>query len=302
MKKIAITTTSFGKYSKETLALLDKGKFEIVFNPHGRKLSKDEVVEVCQGAVGIIAGTETLDGAVLEKLIALKVISRCGVGLENVDLKVAQKLGIKVFNTPDGPTLAVAELTIGLILDLLRKVGQMERTIRAGGWNKLMGNALYGKKVGVIGFGRIGRKVALLLKAFGCEVFYADPKVEDSVLGFKRMNLIDLLKSADIVTLHVSGSDRIIGESEFAFMKRGSWLVNVSRGETIDEGALLRKLTDSSLGGAALDVFQKEPYIGPLTKLENVILTPHIGSYALESRIEMENQSVRNLIEGLNNV
>ncbi len=301
MQKITITTTSFGKFSKETLALLDKDEYEVVLNPYGRKLNRDEIVELCRNATGIIAGNENLDGWVLEQLNGLKVISRCRTGMDNVDLKGAQRLGIKVFNTPDGPTLAVAELTLGLILNLLRKISQMDRSIRAGKWDKLMGNALYGKKVGIIGFGRIGRKVAVLLKAFGCEVFYADPCVDEGTLGFKRMALTDLLKTADIVTLHVSGKEKIIGEKELSLMKKGAKLINVSRGEIIDEEALLKKLSDYSLSGAALDVFEKEPYDGPLCRLENVILTPHIGSYALESRIEMENQSVRNLLEGLNN-
>lgn len=301
MQKIAITTTSFGKYSKETLALFDKSKFEVTLNPYGRKLNKDEIIEICRNAEGIIAGTENLDGSVLEQLNGLKVISRCGTGLDNVDLKAAQRLKIKVFNTPDGPTLAVAELTLALMLDLLRKVSRMDRSVRAGKWDKLMGNTLYAKKVGIIGFGRIGRKVAVLLKALGCEVFYADPYVDDGILGLRRMALTDLLMAADIVTLHVSGKEKIIGEKELALMKKGAWLINISRGEIIDEDALLKKLTDSSLSGAALDVFQREPYDGPLCRLENVILTPHIGSYALESRIEMENQSVCNLLEGLNN-
>lgn len=299
MSRIAITTTSFAEYDKRPLSLLKESGFEITINPHGRKLKKSEIIELCKGAVGIIAGTESLDAEVLEKLQSLKVISRCGTGMDNVDLAVTERLGIKVFNTPDAPTLAVAELTVGLILNLLRKVTQMGTAIRNGKWGKLMGNLLSEKKIGLIGFGRIGRKVAELLRVFDCEIAYSDPFVEDELMGLKRLMLEELLKWADIISIHVSIKDRILGEKELRFMKNGAWLLNVARGGIVDENALYRALKEGNLSGAALDVFEQEPYEGPLKELENVILTPHIGSYAKESRIKMELQAVKNLLEGL---
>lgn len=310
MKKIVITTTSFGEYNKMPLILLKERGVEIKFNPYSRKLEKNEVVELCKNSIGIIAGTEALDADTLEYLAksavlqpSLKVISRCGTGLDNIDLDAAKRLGIKVFNTPDAPTGAVAELTVGLILNLLRKVNQMDTGIRNGKWEKLMGNLLYGKMVGIVGFGRIGRKVTELLGSFGCEIRYYDIRTEDEELRTEwkglRTEFEELLKTCDILSLHVSSGKQIIGENEIRMMKKGAWLVNVSRGAVVNEEALYQALKANYLSGVALDVFEQEPYTGPLKELDNVILTPHIGSYAKESRVRMEIQAVENLLRGL---
>ncbi len=309
--KIAITTSLFGKDNVKPVDILKNNGFEVILNPYGRTLKGNEIIELCEGATGIIAGTEILDVDTLECLTktypqssvlspqSLKVISRCGAGLDNVDVNVANRLGIKVFNTPDAPTLAVAELTVGLILDLLRKVSWMDREFRGGKWQKRMGNLLCGKKVGIKGFGRIGKKVAELLKPFGCEIAYADPFVEDGLLGLCRLSLEDLLKRADIVTIHVGVHERLIGEKELQLMKKGAWLINTSRGGVVDEAILYEYLKNGYLSGAALDVFEEEPYAGPLKELNNVILTPHIGSYAKEARVRMEMEAVENLLRGL---
>jgi D-3-phosphoglycerate dehydrogenase len=214
-----------------------------------------------------------------------------------------RKLGMKLFNTPDAPTLAVAELTIGLILSLLRNIPRLDEEIHHGTWKKRMGNLLNQKQVGVIGFGRIGRKVADLLVPFACRIVYHDISKDLSAdPPYVEPNALDeLLKTSDVVTLHASTAAGrfLIGEEELRTMKKGAWLVNTSRGEAVDEEALCRALEEGRLSGAALDVFQKEPYDGPLKNLPNVILTPHVGSYAKESRIEMETQAVRNLLAGL---
>jgi D-3-phosphoglycerate dehydrogenase len=301
--KIAITTTSFAKFDNQPLQLLKDSGFEILLNPYGRKLDGGEVVELAEDSIGIIAGTEPMDRTVLRKLPLLKVISRCGVGMDNVDLEAASQLNIKVFNTPFGPTLAVAELTIGLILDLLRKATLMDREMRAGVWKKRMGNLLNGKRVGIIGFGRIGQKTGELLGVFGCEIGYYDSVriegLED--LRIKRLEMDELLRESDIVIVHVSGKYEkpLLGAKEIDMMKNGAWLVNVARGGVVNEEALFNALKDERLAGAALDVFEKEPYDGRLNKLDNVILTPHIGSYAKEARVEMEIQAAKNLIKGL---
>ncbi len=302
MPKIAITTTTFGEYDNKPVEMCRKKGFDVVLNPFGRKVRPEELVELTKDAVGLIAGTEPITGDSLSKLPSLKVISRCGTGLDNVDLAAAKKLGIKVFNTPDAPTLAVAELTVGLIFSLLRKIDRMDIAVRAGKWEKLMGNLVSGKKAGLIGFGRIGRKVAGLLKPLGCEIAYADPLVEAGQGGFKRLSLQELLSWADIVSIHVSASETIIRENEIGMMKKGSWLVNASRGGVVDEGALYKALKAKHLSGAALDVFAKEPYEGALKELDNIILTPHIGSYAVEARVGMEAEAVKNLLKGLDEV
>lgn len=296
MKKIAITTTSFCQYDERPVELLRGGGFEIIVNPYGRKLKRDEIRKLCKEVVGIIAGTEILDAGIMENLRDLKVISRCGTGLDNVDLNVAGSLGIKVLNTPDAPTLAVAELTVGMALTLLRKIHAMDGMIRKGAWGKKMGNLLSEKKAGIIGYGRIGKKVAELLRAFRCEIAYADPIALECPLGSKCMPVDDLLRWADILFCHVSVKDRLIGKREIDLMKDGAWIINVSRGGVIDEHALYEALRSGKLSGAALDVFEDEPYAGPLRELDNVVLTPHVGSYAREARIRMEMQAVENLL------
>jgi len=302
MNKIAITTTTFGEYDKEPLNLLSKNGFQVMPNPYGRKLKKDEVLALCKDAIGIIAGTETLDVDIMETLTTLKVVSRCGTGVDNVALVDADRIGIKVYNTPDAPTSAVAELTIGLMLNLLRHVSQMDKELKTGQWKKRMGNLLCEKRIGIKGFGRIGRKVAELLRPFECEIAYADPFVEDGLMGLQRMSLKDMLCWADIVTIHVGVGGRLIGEKEFQCMKKGALLINTSRGGVVDESVLYEYLKNGNLSGAALDVFEEEPYFGVLKELDNVILTPHIGSYAKEARVEMERLAVENLLKGLKDI
>lgn len=297
--KIVVTTTSFAQYDVKPLEILSENGFEVVLNPYKRKLDTDEVVELCKDATGIIAGTETLDAATLKKMPSLKVISRCGSGMDNVDLDMAKKLKIKVYNTPDAPVIAVAELTVGLMLNLLRKVSRMHIAVKGGRWEKLMGGLLSKKCVGIIGLGRIGTKVEELLRPFGCKLAYYDPYVENSSLKINKLTLEELLGWSDIVLIHAAGKEMIIGGKEIRLMKAGAYLINTSRGEEVDEKALYLALKDGRLSGAALDVFRKEPYDGPLKELDNVILTPHIGSYAKEARAEMEIEAAKNLLNGL---
>lgn len=300
MLNIFISPSSFGEGDPQPLKMLKDAGMNVQINSYGRRLTSDECRSLYKDIDGLIAGTEPLTAAVLESAKNLKVISRCGVGMENVDLKAAKRQGIKVFNTPDAPTLAVAELALGMMLALLRHLPHTDRDIRSGKWQKLMGSLLKGKRVGIVGFGRIGQKVAELVKALGAKVVYSDPAVNKD--GYQKVSLDELLAQSDIITLHLSGGGKeapLIGLRELRMMKQASRLVNCSRGGVVDEEALGKVLQEGHLAGAALDVFSKEPYTGPLTKLDNVILTPHIGSLAIESRIEMEVEAVKNLLKGL---
>lgn len=302
METIVITTTSFGEYNRTPLKLLKENGLKFVLNPYKRKLDKEKIIELCEKAIGIIAGTETIDADILKKLNKLRVISRCGTGIENVDLEAAKKKKIKVFNTPDVPTRPVAELTVGLLLSLLRKIHQMDSDIKDGKWEKKMGNLLYGKRVGIIGFGRIGQKVGELLSGFDVEIAYYDVEKKSASFNCAKMGFKEILSWSDIVSLHLAPaakSGHIIGEKEIGLMKKGGWIVNASRGDVIDEGALYKALKEGYLTGAAIDVYEEEPYNGKMRDLENVLLTPHIGSYAKEARIEMEKQAVENLLKGL---
>lgn len=302
MKNILITTTTFADFDRTALVLLEERGFNYILNPYKRKLKAAEIIKFGKEAVGIVAGTESYSNDVLSHLQKLKIISRCGSGLDNMDLQAAEERGIKVYNTPDVATRAVAELTVGVILNLLRKVNQLDRVIRDGNWDKRMGNLLYGKKVGIVGFGHIGQKVGELLSAFGTELSYCDIEPKHSSINCIQKTFEEILVWADILTLHLSSSKRcksIIGKRELGLMKKGSWLINLSRGRVVDEKALYQALKNGHLSGAAVDVFTQEPYTGPLKELDNIILTPHIGSYAKEARVKMELEAVRNLLKGL---
>ncbi len=305
--KVLITTSSFGKKDLEPLELLERAGLTVTLNPYKRTLSEEEIktllLEVAP--TGLIAGVEPLTSAVLESAKSLKAISRCGAGLDSVDLDAAARFNISVNNTPDAPTQAVAELTLGLILDLLRQVSLSDRQLRAGDWKKKMGRLLAGKTVGVIGLGRIGRRVAMLLKAFDCQVIACDLCPDNEWADAEGVVFLDkeaLLGQADIVTLHLPCADKnnpLIGAREIEIMKPHSYLINAARGGLVDEEALLIALQEGRLAGAALDTFMIEPYEGPLMELDNVVLSPHVGSYAVEARVQMETEAVENLLAGL---
>lgn len=302
--KVTVNTSSFSAQDSRPIELLRAKGIEPVMNPHKRVMTAQEVTHLCSDADAIIAGTEPLTADVLTKLLRLKIISRCGVGMDNVDLKVARERGIKVFNTPGGPTIAVAELALGLMLSMLRHTHEMDRKLRIGVWNKKMGSLLSGKTVGIVGFGRIGQKLARLLVPFNVQIVYADIREVKSAIEAERLNLAQLLARADIVCVHAASETAVplIGTNEISLMKKGSWLMNLARGGTVDENALAVALGNGHLSGAALDVFCREPYEGPLKAFDTVVLTPHIGSYAVEARILMEIESVENLLKGLGQV
>lgn len=298
--KIGISTSTFARYSETPLKMLQERGIEYVQNETGRTLTEDEIIHLLQGCVAVAAGTEPLNRHVLESLPELKIISRCGTGIDNIDPDYARDRGIIIRNTPEGPVQAVAELTVGLMLSLLRQIPKQDRNLRSGIWKKHMGNLLHGKKVGIIGFGRIGHAVATLLEPFQVEIAYNDPHCDDP--DYPKIGLDNLMNWSDIVTLHCAkpeGKSWLLDRGRLALMRQGSYLINAARGGLIDPNALYGLLMAGHLGGAALDVYTKEPYEGPLRNMDNVILTPHIGSYAREARILMEQDTIRNLLAAL---
>lgn len=294
--KILITPSTFAELDKEPLARLHDKKFEVVENPFKRKLVKSELIDLLtRDIAGIIAGLEPLDRTVLKKS-GLKVISRCGSGLSNVDLAVAKELGIVVCSTPDAPTQAVAELTLGAILDLLRMISHMNKSMHEGRWEKKIGEQLGGKTIVIIGFGRIGQRLAKLLKSFNVKILAVDPHLKNIIKDVRLLSMEKALPEADIITIHSNGKDCIFGEREFKLVKFGAFFLNAARGGIVNEKALAGAIKDGRIRGAWLDVFKDEPYAGPLTKYPQVILTPHAGSYTAECRKKMEMEAVDNLI------
>lgn len=302
-EKILVSPSSFGKCGEEPLNLLKEKNYEVILNPYGRRLTAEETIELGKECIGIVAGVEPLNKKVLTSLKSLRCISRVGTGIQNIDLEYAKNQGIVIRNTPYGPTRAVAELTIGLIFDVLRKISLRDRKMREGIWEKQMGQLLMGKKIGIIGLGKIGKKTAELLKCFNVELYCYDIYPDGKWIRENHIKLLDLnelMKKADILTVHVppqKDKKPLIGKNELKNMKKEAYLVNVSRGGIIDEKDLYDILEKNQIAGAAIDVFLEEPYNGPFLKLDNVVLTPHIGSYAKEARLNMEMESVNNLLE-----
>ncbi len=297
--KILIGTSSFAELDKTPLNRLKETGCCIIDNPYKRKLTKPELIELLEDdVVGLIAGLESLDREVMERS-QLKVISRCGSGMSNVDLEAANKLGIKVCSTPFGPTNAVAELTIACLLSLLREISQIDNSMHMRKWDKRIGFELCGKMVAVIGYGRIGKRVEKLLSAFDAEVIAVDPEYDGSCTNVKKVDLNEALNEADIITLHSGGNELLLGEKEFNVMKQGVFILNAARGELIDEHALINALNSGKVAGAWMDTYLEEPYSGPLCDYSQVILTPHIGSYTAECRLAMETEAVENLLKGL---
>lgn len=301
---VLIAPSSFGECGGEPLKLLTDAGFSYAMNPFGRKLSEEELIALAANCKGIIAGVEIYSGRVLDQCPRLKCISRCGVGLDSVDLEEARAREIGVLITPDAPTDAVAELTVGLILTVLRQITLADSSVKGGGWSKYIGSLLRGKTVGVVGYGRIGQRVVQLLESFGTSFLVYDPAIHvaDTHRNIQSVPLRQLLQESDIVSLHLSwdkGRPYLIGWEELDVMKMGSYLINLARGGVVDEKALYEKLKSKHLSGAALDVFEQEPYAGDLATLDNVVLTPHMGSYAKEARLRMETEAVENLIRYL---
>jgi len=304
--KILTSPSSFGQISNEPYDLIMKNGFKIVKNPYGRKLTEDEVIEIANDCVGIVAGVEPLTARVMDAMPNLKCISRVGVGMDNVDMDYAAKKGITVINTPDGPTRPVAEMTMAMVFSLLRKIPQADANMKAGVWKKETGNLLFGKTIGIIGLGRIGKLVAECFNSLGNPVIGYDIYPDESWSAKHNVKIVTpevVMETADIVTLHVPpNTDRtfVADKQLLSKMKPSAFLINAARGGVVDEEQLLYMLQNDLLAGAAIDVFSKEPYDGPFTQLPNVVLTPHLGSYAAEGKLQMEIDAVNNLLDILN--
>jgi D-3-phosphoglycerate dehydrogenase len=299
MQKILVTTSSFDVSLFSNFIAGAQKPIEVVLNPYKRKLSEQEASELLtEDVIGMIAGVEPLSKKVLAGTKNLKVISRCGVGMDSVDLDAAKNLGILVTNTPDAPTIPVAELTMAHILNLLRHVSLVNEQIRDSKWEPKMGALLNGKTVGIIGYGRIGRKVASLAQAFGANILVFDIFPVTSSDNIKQVDLNQVLINSDIISLHLPytiDNHHIISTEQFALMKPTALVLNISRGGLINEAALLEALLNNRIAGAGIDAFENEPYSGPLCQLPNVLLTAHMGSYAKEARYIMEQDAVKNL-------
>ncbi|RLE60442.1 MAG: D-glycerate dehydrogenase [Thermoprotei archaeon] len=273
--------------------------------------SREELIEKVKDKDGLLCLlTDKIDAEVMDAAPNLKVISTYSVGFDHIDVEAATKRGIYVTHTPGVLTDAVAEFTVGLILAITRRILEADKIIRSGEWNKpwnpffLTGPELKGKTIGLIGFGRIGIAVAKRLSSFDVKILYYDVTRRwdvESILGVEYTDIETILKESDIVSLHVpllKSTYHLIGEKELKMMKKTAYLINTARGPVVDTEALVKALKEGWIAGAALDVFEQEPLPSghPLTKLENVILTPHIASATIEARQRMAELAAKNLV------
>jgi glyoxylate reductase len=288
-----------------------RAETDLWVSEHDRPLTTDELHEAVAATDALVSMLhDRIDDAVLAAGEQLKVVANVAVGYDNIDVEAATARGVVVTNTPGVLTDATADLAMGLILAITRRLGEGERLLRSDrpwAWNMffMLGTGLQGKTLGIVGLGQIGAATARRARAFGMEIVYsqrrpAEPALEEELGGARRLELDELLASADVVSLHVPltpDTHHLIDAERLAKLGQNAYLVNTARGPIVDEGALVEALKSGSIAGAALDVFEREPELHPgLAELENVVLTPHLGSATIETRTAMAELAARNTL------
>ena len=303
-KTVFVALQQFCEGDDRPMRVLSEAGFDVRLNTLGRRVRREEMPGLLEGVDAVIAGVEPYDASLLRVLPGLRCISRCGLGTDMVDLEAARKLGITVATTPLETVEPVAQMTVAMIFALARNLLRHREDFEQGKWIKRYGSLLSEWSIGIVGSGRIGTQVRTYLRPFGPKILITDPIVRVNLPGEKRVefcnDLNDLLRRSHCVTIHAErGPEQgaLIGASQFEMMQKGSVLVNTSRGHLVDEMALYQALKSGHLAGAALDVFEKEPYHGPLSKLPNVICTPHVSTLTWASRAAMELRSAKQVVE-----
>lgn len=297
---------------KEALKRLEK-HCDVDLNDEDRPLTRQELMQRIRDKDGLLSMlTDRIDGELMDAAPGLKVISNYAVGFNNIDVKEATRRGIPVTNTPGVLTESTADLTWALIMDVARRVSEGDRVTRAGrwpGWSPMwmLGQDVHGAILGIVGMGRIGKAVARRAIGFDMRVIYFSrtrlPEEEERRLGVSYRPLPELLRQADFVSLHAPYSEEthhMIGPAELGMMKPTAYLINTARGALIDEQALVRALKKGQIAGAGLDVYEHEPELAEgLAELDNVVLSPHLGSSTWGTRLRMAQVAVENLLSVL---
>lgn len=306
--RVLITTVPFAEKDKLPILLLENEQIEYVINPYNQKLTSAQLAELIPGFDAIIAGTENINNEVLAKADRLKFISRVGIGLDNVDLLYAKEKNIKVSYTADAPAPAVAELTVGLMLSLLRFTQLSNIQMHQGKWHRYFGRRFSEVTIGIIGAGRIGSKVIKHILAFNpVKILVNEPIPSMDLKNITEVEWVskeEIYKNADVISLHLplnSETRGMISKVELQKMKSDALLINTSRGGIINENDLFEIMQSGHLGGAAIDVFQQEPYNGPLQKIDRCILTAHMGSMSIDCRSKMEIEATEEVVRFFKN-
>jgi D-3-phosphoglycerate dehydrogenase len=306
MSKALITTVPFGDKNRLPIELLEAAGIEYLINPIGRKLKEDELAHMVTDFDVLIAGTEPITDKVMSCASRLKLISRVGIGLDSVDLLAAERRGIQVSYTPDAPAPAVAELTIGLMLSLLRSVHLVNAQMHRGEWQRHFGRRIPEVTIGIIGTGRIGGRVLRRLSGFGSPRILANdthPNLKVAPeLKIEWVGKEEIYKQADLISLHVpltAQTKNMIRRDHLLQMKPDAMIINTSRGGIINENDLAEVLSAGHLSGAAIDVFEQEPYTGPLAQTDRCLLTSHMGSMSVDCRTRMEIEATEEAVRFL---
>lgn len=305
--KVFVSTHPFSATSELPMKLLKENGFEVRLNPFEHKISTEELAKEIKDSEILIAGTEKITDEVFKNAPELKLISRVGIGLDGIDFELCKKYGVRVAYTPDAPTMAVAELCVGLIIDLSRHITNTDKNMRKNIWKRYMGNLLYGKTIGIIGMGRIGKSLIHLLSSFNMNFLVHDIKPDIAfgrLYNVKFVSKEELLKNSDIVSINIplkKDTYNYITARELSIMKPNAILINTARGGIVNEDDLYSALKNNTISGAAVDVFENEPYNGKLSELDNCLLTSHMGASTKESRTDMEVQAVKEAIRFKNN-
>ncbi|TGL46851.1 dehydrogenase [Leptospira kemamanensis] len=322
-KKVFVSTFPFCRTSPNAMDLLVSNGFQVTVNPYDRKMKPNEVAEAAKEFDALIAGTEDLTPLV-KVTNTLKMISRVGVGLDSVPLTLCKEKGIAVAYTPDAVSPAVSELAVSLLVDAMRKITYSDREIRKGEWTRPYGERIGGSSIGILGLGRIGKRVASHLLGYlpkeilVCDLMDKNDEIEqfsslssnmykmNESLGknwnptvIRQVDFETLLKESDAITIHVPLSDsskNIFNAKTMSLMKSNAVLINTARGGIVNEADLYQMLKEQKISAAAMDVFEEEPYKGPLCDLENLILTQHMGSCSNDCREDMEREAAENVI------
>jgi D-3-phosphoglycerate dehydrogenase / 2-oxoglutarate reductase len=296
---VAVTARSFRQVPGEHHELLRTAGLPVRFPEADRPLDEQELVELVRGCWGLIVGVDPVTAAVLDAG-PLQVVVRLGSGTDNVDLEAARRRGVRVATTPAANARSVAELAIGLLLALARHLILHDRNVRSGSWTRHTGVELAGRRLGVVGYGAVGRQVAGIARALGMEVVATDPMVREADVPL--VDLETLLASSDAVTLHAPLTDDtrgMIGAAQLNRMRPHALLVNTARGRLVDERALAEALAAGRIGGAAFDTFEREPPEGsPLLRMDNFVASPHAGGATVEAVTRAGVAAVRELLAG----
>jgi D-3-phosphoglycerate dehydrogenase len=300
--KVVSTSPSFGKYSDEPFRYLEQHGLELVHLP--ADIGEEDFIREAQGAVAAIVAFNTINGNVLDRIPSLKIVCKHGVGVDNIELEAAKERKLWVTNVPNANKHAVADFAFGLMLALARQIPAADKGTKAGEWPKIFGTDVYGKTLGIIGLGSIGKEVARRASGFDMSLLAYDPYPDHKFVeqwNVRLVGLEELLRESDFITLHmplIEQTRNLIGADQFSLMKESAFLVNASRGGIVNEEALYQALKEKRIAGAALDVFEQEPLTGhPLFELPNFIAAPHIAGYT-DGAVNMLGMTcVRNIVD-----